>query len=121
MPAVHMNEWTPIGGAALTAPLLFLDLLNGVTAELWLHNFNEFCCVGVCKYNPGYFYPDYSHLLSLSSGAAAPTDSEVKFHPLVCFCSHSERDGEIDLHGSKNSMYFPGRDLKVFTHKYVLI
>lgn len=78
-------------------PCYFWDLLNGVAAELRLHNLNEFCCVGVCKYTSGYFLSRlFTLVVSLSSGAAAPTDSEVKFHPARLLL---QRDGEIDLHG----------------------
>lgn len=85
MSAVHINKWTP--SSVCSSAGLFLDLVNRVTAELWLHNFNEFCCVGVSKYNSGYFYPDYSHLLAFFFGADASADSEVKFHQLVCFAA----------------------------------
>lgn len=84
-----------------SAAVLFLDLLNRVTAELWLHNFNEFCCVGVCNYNSGYFSPDYSHLLAFASGADAPTDSGVKFLWLVCFAAMMERETDMVVEKKK--------------------
>lgn len=119
MSAVRINKWTP--SSVCSSAGLFLDLVNRVTAELWLHNFNEFCCVGVSKYNSGYFYPDYSHLLAFFLWRWCISWLRGEISSACLLCSHGAHDGQIDLHGWKNFIYFACRVLKIFTPKYAVI